>query len=639
MALKEIQPRFADDPVSRSRFEREAEVTGRLEHPGVVPVHSFGRDADGRPYYVMRLIRGETLARAIANYHEQVAGEQRDQVDRSLALRQLLRRFVDACNVIEYAHSLGTIHRDIKPNNVMLGPYGETLVVDWGLAGTVGRADDDLKKDELKQVPAAASESLTLPGSTLGTPAFMSPEMAEGEAIGMSSDVYGLGATLYCLLAGQPAFQAPEASALMRQVKTGDFLPPRQVNPDCPRALEAICLKAMSRDPATRYASARSLADDVERWLAGEPVSVLRDSIPTRLTRWARRHKTLVASAAMLLGTVAVALLLSTILIGREQARTKNALLALLAVQKETALGRVDALLKANAQALPTIIDEFANSRAWINPRLRELLQRDLVPEQRRRVRLALLPFDPDQVEPLGRELLDCGTAEFTMIAEYLRPYRERLSSIFWSAMRDPQQSSPRRFRAGMALAQFEPVGPRWTQADDEFLATQLLNANLDDQRDLRNCLKPIAGRLIPILRQRFGDSSSRESIRDSAAQALADYAREDLVLIADLVSRSSATQYELLLPVLRDQSAIRTEALSSLSLIAGTPPTGDPTEPERLAAGKRRARAAIALVQLGASRPALGSLSRFRRSRSPYPVRSRGSRTWPEAGRPGCRS
>jgi formylglycine-generating enzyme required for sulfatase activity len=159
-----------------------------------------------------------------------------------------------------------------------------------------------------------------------------------------------------------------------------------------------------------------------------------------------------------------------------------------------------------------------------------------------------------------------------------------------------------------MALARFEPEAPRWANDDDEFLATQLLNSNLDDQRDLRRCLKPIAGRLIPILRKIFGDAAVRDSVRESAAQALADYAREDPVLIADLVSRSSASQYQLLFPVLRDQSVIRTEAVPSLGIIAGTSPTGDLTELERLAVGRRRARAAIALVQLGESRAALSA-------------------------------
>ena len=180
VALKEIQERFASDPVSRSRFEREAEVTGRLEHPGVVPVHSFGHDDEGRPYYVMRLIRGETLGDAIARYHKHTPAAEKTPGERSLSLRQLLRRFIDVCNVIEYAHQNQVIHRDIKPANIMLGPYGETLVVDWGLAKAVGK-EDTIAEDEGTLDPSSRSnEGATLPGSALGTPAFMSPEQAEG---------------------------------------------------------------------------------------------------------------------------------------------------------------------------------------------------------------------------------------------------------------------------------------------------------------------------------------------------------------------------------------------------------------------------------------------------------------------------
>ena len=152
----------------------------------------------------------------------------------------------------------------------------------------------------------------------------------------------------------------------------------------------------MARVPTDRYVSSRSLADDIERWLADEPVTALQESIVARLARWTRRHRTLTASCTMLLGTTLVALVLNTILVGREQAQTKKALQAVMAAQRERALGRIDALLTANAQALPTLIEEFAPSRDWINPRLRELLRQDLPPEQARRVRLALLPFDPE---------------------------------------------------------------------------------------------------------------------------------------------------------------------------------------------------------------------------------------------------
>src|SRR5262249_12250322 len=160
----------------------------------------------------------------------------------------------------------------------------------------------------------------------------------------------------------------------------------------------------------------------------------------------------------------------------------------------------IDALLTANAQALPTLIEEFAPSRIWINPRLRELLGQELPPEHARRARLALLPFDRNLAEPLARDLLDCPFDEFAVIAESLRSHRERLSPTFWSMLRDRSLSPRRRFLAGMALARYEPESSRWTDVDDEFLAIQLLNSNQDDQRDLRGCLKPIARRLIRTL-------------------------------------------------------------------------------------------------------------------------------------------
>jgi tRNA A-37 threonylcarbamoyl transferase component Bud32 len=472
VALKEIQQRFTSDPVSRSRFEREAEITGRLEHPGVVPVHSFGHDADGRPYYVMRLIRGETLGNAIARYHEHTTAAGITPGERSLSLRQLLRRFIDVCNIIGYAHQNKIIHRDIKPANIMLGPYGETLVVDWGLAKAVGKEDTMAEDDGTLAPSSCPNEGETLPGTPLGTPAFMSPEQAEGSSPGPASDVYGLGATLYCLLTGRPPIQDPKSPPDPECVHANSFPPPRQVCPDCPRGLEAICLKAMARVPTDRYVSSRSLADDVERWLADEPVTVLQESIVARLARWTRRHRTITASCTMLLGTTLVALVLNTMLIGREQAQTKQALQAVIAAQRERALGRIDALLAANARALPTLIEEFAPSRIWINPRLRDLLRQDLPPEQARRVRLALLPVDSGQAESLGRDLLDCPIEEFAVIVESLRSHCERLSATFWSTLRDPSQSPRRRFLAGMALARYESESSLWTNVDHEFLVT-----------------------------------------------------------------------------------------------------------------------------------------------------------------------
>ena len=140
VALKQILERHADDPGSRARFLLEAEITGGLEHPGIVPVYGLGSDANGRPYYAMRFIKGDSLKQAIDGFH----GDERLRREpgrRSLELRKLLRRFIDVCNAVDYAHSRGVLHRDIKPGNIVVGKHGETLMIDWGLAKATGRAD------------------------------------------------------------------------------------------------------------------------------------------------------------------------------------------------------------------------------------------------------------------------------------------------------------------------------------------------------------------------------------------------------------------------------------------------------------------------------------------------------------------
>ena len=192
VALKQILERQADDPTSRTRFVLEAEITGGLEHPGIVPVYGLGSDDGGRPYYAMRFIKGDTLRDAIENFHSDEKLK-RDPGRKSLALRQLLRRFVDICNAIDYAHTRGVLHRDIKPANVIVGKHGETLLVDWGLAKLIGRRDADLPAGEATLIPPSATGSAeTLPGSAMGTPAYMSPEQAAGDLDRLSprSDVY-----------------------------------------------------------------------------------------------------------------------------------------------------------------------------------------------------------------------------------------------------------------------------------------------------------------------------------------------------------------------------------------------------------------------------------------------------------------
>lgn len=302
IALKEILPQYADDSDARSRFLLEGEITGGLEHPGIVPVYGLGQYSDGRPFYAMRFIRGDSLKDAIDRFHHSDF-EVRNPGQRSLELRELLGRFIDVCNAIEYAHSRGILHRDLKPGNIMLGKYGETLVVDWGLAKALNTSSQCAS--EARLTPSSGSGvSPTMMGSAIGTPAFMPPEQADGRSdiLGPASDVYGLGATLYALLTGRAPISGKNAAEILKKVVNGDFSRPRHIKPRISPALEAICLKAMALKPEDRYATPNGIASDIEHWLADEPVAAYAEPWHARSRRWVRRNraKTVAAAAIML---------------------------------------------------------------------------------------------------------------------------------------------------------------------------------------------------------------------------------------------------------------------------------------------------------------------------------------------------
>ncbi len=332
VALKRIQAPYADHPESRRRFLLEARITGRLEHPGIVPAYGLTQDDQGRPCYAMRFIQGQTLGEAIKHFH---AADRpgRDPGERSLALRQMLTRFVAVCNAVAFAHSRGIVHRDLKPSNVMLGEYGETLVVDWGLAKRLDRAE---------QAPAAADDHRTpspddtsdgtRQGQVIGTPAYMAPEQAAGrtDEVGPASDIYSLGAMLYMLLTGHAPFAGGPGSEILDRVRRGDFLPPRQRNRTVPRPLDAVCLKAMALRPEDRYATALDLAAEVEHWLAHEPVAAHRERWRERVGRWARRHRTWVRAGAAALLVITLMAVAAAALVNREKQRAdRNAVLVL----------------------------------------------------------------------------------------------------------------------------------------------------------------------------------------------------------------------------------------------------------------------------------------------------------------------
>ena len=305
MAVKFLRATAANESSCRDAFVFEAQVTSQLEHPNIVPVYVTGTTEDEKPFYAMRLIPGRTLDSAI--HDVQSHKKERDASDHHFRQTALLSQFALVCKAIAYAHDRGVVHRDIKPANIMLGRFGEVVVLDWGLAARVARDEKARSSgEESVLMPTAVLDSLTQPTRSFsGTPAYMSPEQHDGSRyVGASSDIYGLGATLYHLLTGQPPY-AGQVALIRESVLAGKLVPPTKVKRGISPAIESVCLKAMAQDPADRYESPLELAEDIEHYLADLPVSAYREPVLRKVARWSRRHRKLAQ-----LGIVSLALLL-----------------------------------------------------------------------------------------------------------------------------------------------------------------------------------------------------------------------------------------------------------------------------------------------------------------------------------------
>jgi formylglycine-generating enzyme required for sulfatase activity/serine/threonine protein kinase len=320
----------ATDPRLLTRFLEEAQVTGQLDHPGIVPVHELGVDAEGRAYFTMKLVQGRDLL-AIFD----LVFQEQEGWNETRALGVLLK----VCEAIAYAHEKDVIHRDLKPANVMVGSFGEVYVMDWGVARILVREDaHDIRiaervVDDGRALPpatavqtdrsdvrwAAPNSSLyTMDGDVVGTPAYMAPEQARGEIEQLSprSDVYSLGAMLYHLLARQTPYASSAGTGnmldVLRAVRASPPAPLRELRRDVPPELEAICDKAMARDPAERYADTLELADDLRAYLEGRVVRAHETGAVVELRKWVQRNKPLAGALAAAVITLVVGVLVST---------------------------------------------------------------------------------------------------------------------------------------------------------------------------------------------------------------------------------------------------------------------------------------------------------------------------------------
>lgn len=334
---------LAEGRVARQRFLREAQITARLEHPGVVPIHDLGEGPDGRPFYLMRRIRGRTLAQAVADA---------PGLSGRLAL---IPRFEAICQTMAFAHAQGIVHRDLKPDNLMIGEYGEALVVDWGIAREIGPAEDDPDGTEVTDA------GLTQGGAAIGTPAYMSPEQARGERVDARSDVWGLGAVLFFLLAGRRPFGGRDTHDIVVGLRDGHF-DDLGALAGAPPELVAIVAKATAPRADDRYADASAIAADIGRWRDGAMVGAYAYTPLERLTRQLRRHVaaiTGVAAAALALVGVGVA---ATVAVGAQRDRAVAAEQVAEAERNE-ARGR---LARSLAEAADDALASDDPTAAWV---------------------------------------------------------------------------------------------------------------------------------------------------------------------------------------------------------------------------------------------------------------------------------
>jgi formylglycine-generating enzyme required for sulfatase activity len=414
------------------RFKNEAQTHARLEHDHIVPVYDVGH-ADGLLFFSMRLIKGRSLAQIIRS-------------DGPLPPRRAAYYLEAIARAIQYAHDHAVVHRDVKPGNIMIGEADRPYLIDLGLAKSL-----------------EATDYTTLTGKALGTPEYMSPEQARGDVeIGRSSDVYGLGATLFSLLTGRPPFTGPSPPVVLRKVIDEEPAWPRELNKPVGRELKAICLKCLEKDPSRRFQSAGQLGVVLNKYLNYEATGVTLPAPWTWVVKWVRRQPWRAVAAGFAL--LALIVLCSAMALRAHHNRVMTASL----------VHDIRTLPLAELSHTVTLLGNYRNS---VIPKLHEMLAEGTVgSELRTRALLALLPFEPKRVGELAEQLVNDNetTDEHRVIREALRSHWSDLAPRLQALLADPAASPAARTRAATGLIALDsPTTPAGRAAWSELQFTE----------------------------------------------------------------------------------------------------------------------------------------------------------------------